>query len=58
VSGSTVIENCEDGVTGGYDGYPIENMNYNFGYGKLSAGHIDPSLGDKPFGTIGQGTES
>jgi len=43
VLGSTVIENCEDGETGGYDGYPPENMNYYIGYGKLSAGHIDAS---------------
>jgi len=28
-------------------------MTYDFGYGKLSAGHIDATLGDKPFGTLG-----
>lgn len=33
-------------------------MTYEYGYGKLTGGHIDASLGDKPFGTIGQGTES
>jgi hypothetical protein len=58
VEGDLVIENCDDGETGGYDGYPPENMTYEYGYGKLTGGHIDASLGDKPFGTLGQGTES
>ena len=31
-------------------------MTYSFGYGSLSAGHIDATRGDKTFGTLGQGT--
>lgn len=48
VPGKDIFE-CE----GAYTGAPPENMTYDFGYGKLSAGHIDATLGDKTFGTLG-----
>ena len=31
----------------------ITQLSYNFGYGKLSAGHLDISKGKKSFGTLG-----
>jgi len=40
-----------------YNGPPIEDLSYNFGYGSFSGGHMDATLGDKTFGTLGQGTE-
>ena len=33
----------------------ILSMTYNFGFGKLSAGTLDPELGGKSFGVLGQG---
>ena len=31
----------------------ILSMTYNFGFGKLSAGTLDPELGGKSFGVLG-----
>ena len=34
--------------------FDITSLTYDFGYGKLSAGHIDPAKGKKQFGVLGQ----
>jgi hypothetical protein len=36
-----------------YEGPQPSNMNYSYGYGTLTAGHLDGTLGDKTYGTLG-----
>jgi hypothetical protein len=51
IEGKMIFDCPED-----YNGPDIYDLTYSFGYGSLSAGHIDATLGDKTFGTLGQGT--
>ena len=38
-----------------YVGPALSDLSYTFGYGSLSAGHLDLTKADKSFGTLGQG---
>lgn len=41
-----------------YQGIDLSQYTYDFGYGKLSAGHLDFSKNAKNFGTLGQSERS